>query len=316
VTLLQKSDLETEQQRRIAAIRSFNRFYTRQIGLLQEHMHRSEFSLPEARVLYELAQGVAPTSTAVAKNLDLDPGYLSRIIAKFARLDLVTKLALEVDRRQYQLKLTARGRMKFARLDSDSQNQVAAMLANLGADEQERLIGAMRAIETLLAPRSDRPSYLLRPHRPGDMGWIVARHGVLYAGAHHWDATFEALVAEIVAEFIRNYDEACERCWIAEIDGEPVGCVFLVKGSDVVAKLRLLLVEPRARGLGIGRRLVEECVRFARQTGYKGIALWTQSILTSARRIYKDAGFRLVGEEPHVSFGHALTGETWELNFD
>jgi DNA-binding MarR family transcriptional regulator/GNAT superfamily N-acetyltransferase len=303
----------TEHHLPIAAVRSFNRFYTRQIGLLQDGLHRSEFSLAEARVLYELAHGIAPTATAVAKNLDLDPGYLSRIVAKFAEQELVTKLTSSEDRRQSQLKLTTKGRHAFARLDRGSDDQVASMLANLGANEQERLIGAMRAIEQLLAPHTKQESYLLRPHRAGDMGWVVARHGVLYAEEYHWDIRIEAYVAEVVAEFIRNYDPARECCWIAEVDGEPVGSVFLVKGSGDIAKLRLLLVEPKARGLGIGRRLVEECIRFARQSGYKGITLWTHSILTSARRIYQGAGFRLVNEEPHASFGHTLIGETWDL---
>jgi len=306
-------NIERDERPRIEAVRSFNRFYTRQIGLLQDGLHRSEFSLAEARVLYELAQSVAPTATVVAKNLDLDPGYLSRIVAKFVEQELVTKLTSSEDRRQYQLKLTTKGRLAFARLDRGSDDQVEAMLAGLGTSAQERLIGAMGAIEQLLAPRAERASYLLRPHRAGDMGWVVARHGVLYAEEYRWDIRIEAFVADVVAEFIRNYDPARECCWIAEVDGEPVGSVFLVKGSDDVAKLRLLLVEPKARGLGIGRRLVEECIRFARQSGYQTITLWTHSILTSARRIYQGAGFQLVGEESHASFGQTLMGETWDL---
>ena len=309
------NDVERARGSRISAVRAFNRFYTHQIGRLQDGLHRSEFSLAEARVLYELAQGAAPTATAIANNLDLDPGYLSRIVAKLSKLDLVIREASDVDRRQFQLTLTAKGRSKFARLDRGSDDQVAAMLADLGTAEQERLIGAMRAIEGLLTAPADKPSLLLRPHRAGDMGWVVARHGVLYAQDYRWDTSFEALVAEIVAQFIRQFDYARERCWIAEIDGEPVGSVFLVKQTDDVAKLRLLLVEPKARGFGVGRRLVEECVRFARDAGYQSITLWTQSILAPARRIYQGAGFVCVGAEPHTSFGHNLVGETWTLTF-
>jgi DNA-binding MarR family transcriptional regulator/GNAT superfamily N-acetyltransferase len=297
---------------RIAAVRSFNRFYTRQIGLLQDGISRSPFSLAEARVLYELAHGAAP-ATAVAKALDLDPGYLSRIIAKFTQLGLVTKEASVDDRRQYQLHLTDEGQQMFARLDRGSEELVTALLADLGASEQERLIAAMQTIEGLLSTPAGKPSYLLRPHRSGDMGWVVARHAVVYAEEYHWDLSFEGLVAEIVAEFIRNFDQSRECCWIAEIDGEPVGSVFLVKEKDDWARLRLLLVEPKARGLGIGRRLVDECVRFARQRGYRTITLWTHSILTAARQIYEDAGFRLVSTEQYKRFGQHLVGETWDL---
>ena len=304
---------ENDLDRRIAAVRSFNRFYTWQIGVLQEGFLQSRFSLAEGRVLYELAHRDEPTATEVAQSLNLDTGYLSRITAKFVEADLVAKLPSATDRRQFRLRLTAKGRRAFAGLDKSSNDDVAAMLERLSGGEQERMVKAMRAIEDMLrAPRTDKPPYLLRPHQPGDMGFIVARHGVLYAEEHGWDVSFEALVAEIVAEFIRHFDPRRERCWIAEIDGEPVGSIFMVKASDTVAKLRLLLVEPKARGLGIGGRLVDECIRFARLTGYKSITLWTQSILTDARRIYQNAGFRRVGEEPHKSFGHDLIGETWE----
>jgi DNA-binding MarR family transcriptional regulator/GNAT superfamily N-acetyltransferase len=306
------ADLGAAPTSRIAAIRSFNRFYTRQIGLLQDGISRSPFSLAEARVLYELAHGAA-TATAVAKALDLDPGYLSRIIAKFTQLDLLTKVASANDRRQYQLQLTNEGRRMFALLDQGSEELVAALVADLSASEQERLIAAMQAIEGLLAAPADKSSYLLRPHRSGDMGWVVARHAVTYAEEYHWDLSFEGLVAEIVAEFIRNFDQSRECCWIAEIDGEPVGSVFLVKETNDRARLRLLLVEPKARGLGIGRRLVDECVRFARQRGYHTITLWTHSILTAARHIYEDAGFRLVSTEQYKKFGQHLVGETWDL---
>ncbi|MGP0090103.1 MAG: GNAT family N-acetyltransferase [Xanthobacteraceae bacterium] len=304
---------ENDLDRRVAAVRSFNRFYTRQIGLLQDGFLQSPFSLAEVRVLYELAHGDEPTATDVAQSLNLDAGYLSRITAKFVDADLVTKLPSAADRRQFRLKLTTKGRRAFAGLENRSHGDIAAMLGRLAGSEQERMVKAMQAIEGMLrAPRADKPSYLLRPHQPGDMGFVVARHGARYAEEYGWDISFEALVAEIVAEFIKKFDPKRERCWIAEIDGEPVGSVFLVKASDTVAKLRLLLVEPKARGLGIGGRLVEECIRFARQNGYKSITLWTQSILTGARRIYQNAGFRRVREEPHTSFGQDLIGETWE----
>jgi DNA-binding MarR family transcriptional regulator/GNAT superfamily N-acetyltransferase len=297
---------------RIATVRAFNRFYTRQIGLLQDGIHHSPFSLAEARVLYELARG-ATTATAIAKALDLDPGYLSRIIAKFTQEDLVTKATSTDDRRQYQLQLTNEGWQTFARLDRGSDELVGAMLADLSAVAQERLIAAMRSIEGLLTVRTEKPSYVLRPHRAGDMGWVVGRHAVIYGGEYQWDFSFEGLVAEIVAAFVRDFDPSREFCWIAEIDGEPVGSVFLVKETDDQARLRLLLVEPKARGLGVGRRLVDECVRFARQKGYRSITLWTHSILTAARHLYEDAGFRLVGTEHYRKFGHELVGETWEL---
>jgi len=304
---------EKDLDRRVAAVRSFNRFYTRQIGVLQEGFLQSRFSLAEGRVLYELAHRDEPTATEVAQKLNLDAGYLSRITAKFADQDLVAKLPSATDRRQFRLRLTAKGRRAFAGLDKGSDDDVAVMLGRLTGSEQERMVKAMQAIEGMLrAPGADKPLYLLRPHQPGDMGFIVARHGILYAEEHQWDLSFEALVAEIVAEFIKKFDPKRERCWMAEIDGEPVGSVFLVKASDTVAKLRLLLVEPKARGIGIGGRLVDECIRFARQNGYKSVTLWTQSILTGARRIYQNAGFRRVREEPHTSFGHDLIGETWE----
>jgi DNA-binding MarR family transcriptional regulator/GNAT superfamily N-acetyltransferase len=306
--------VSSERDQRVAAIRAFNRFYTRQIGLLEDGFHRSEFSLAEARVIYELAQANATSATAIAKQLDVDQGYLSRMIAKLVDQNLVVKQPSSSDRRQYQLKLTGKGRSAFARLNGASNKLVGEMVANLSEADVARMIGAMGAIERVLTAQHDRPSFLLREHRVGDMGWVVARHGQLYWQAHRWDVSFEALVAEVVAQFIRNYDPTRERCWIAELDGEPVGCVFLVKASEEVAKLRLLLVDPKARSVGLGRRLVEECVRFAGQCGYKTVTLWTQSILVSARRIYKHAGFRLVSTAPHTSFGHELVGETWELS--
>ena len=302
-------------EQRVAAVRRFNRFYTRQIGVLNEHLLRSAFSLAEVRVLYELARRERPTASEVGKDLGLDPGYLSRIVRGFERRGLVARERSAEDGRQSLLRLTKRGANAFAALDARSQDEIAAMLRPLSAAPQRRLVDAMRTIEGLLgAPVERNVPYVLRPHQPGDMGWVVHRHGVLYAQEYGWDERFEALVAEIVAEFIRRFDAKRERCWIAERDGEIVGSVFLVKKTKTVAKLRLLLVEPSARGLGIGNRLVDECVRFARQVGYRKMTLWTQSVLDAARHIYDRAGFRLVRTERHNSFGHDLVGETWELS--
>jgi DNA-binding MarR family transcriptional regulator/N-acetylglutamate synthase-like GNAT family acetyltransferase len=298
----------------VDAMRRFNRFYTKQIGVLHEGLLGSQFSLTEVRVLYELAHREMPTATALAKELDLDSGYLSRILRRFETRRLVGKCASTTDGRQSLLSLTPRGRKVFAPLNARSHREVAAMLGPLSATEQRHLLSAMATIERLLG---DRPApqvpYLLRPHQPGDMGWIIHRHGALYAQEYGWDERFEALVAEIAAHFIQHLDSKCERCWIAERDGNIVGSVFLVKKSKTVAQLRLLLVEPMARGLGIGSRLVSECVHFARQVGFRKIVLWTNSVLHAARHIYEETGFRLIHEEAHHSFGHDLIGETWEL---
>jgi len=295
-------------------VRRFNRFYTERIGVLHEGLLQSPFSLTEVRVLYELAHRERPTAAELAKELGLDAGYLSRILRRFERLGFVEKTPSRTDGRRSHLRLTQHGRDAFAPLDQRSHDEVAAMLGRLAPDGREGLVGAMRAIEGLLGGRPDeRPAYLLRPPRPGDMGWVVQRHGALYHQEYGWDEQFEALVAEIAAAFIRNLDPKRERCWIAERDGASVGCVFLVGQSDEVAKLRLLLVEPSARGLGIGHRLVAECVRFARRAGYKTLTLWTNDVLVAARHIYQQAGFRLVHEAPHHSFGHDLVEQTWEL---
>lgn len=298
----------------VAAVRAFNRFYTRRIGVLEDGYLESPFSLVQARVLYELAQSTAPTATEIATDLGLDTGYLSRILRGFERSGLVEKTPSASDGRQKLLSLTARGREVFAPLDRRSRAETEAMLTRLSDTEQRRLVGAMSAITRLLDDENSAAPYLLRPHAPGDMGWVVQRHGILYAEEYGWDETFEALVAEIVAGFIRHFNPKRERCWIAERDGKNVGSVFLMAHPERegVAQLRLLLVEPSARGLGIGRRLVEECTRFARQTGYHTITLWTNDVLISARRIYEAAGFQLVHEEPHHSFGHDLVGQTWE----
>lgn len=300
---------------RIAAIRGFNRFYTRKIGVLQDGMLSTPFTLAEARVLYELAHRERPTATDIRKELGLDAGYVSRILREFEQKKLVRRTQSKDDERQKYLTLTTSGRKAFKPLDDRSNRDVAAMLENLPPAEQDQLLDAMRTIRRLLGGEEEpKTPYLLRQHRPGDLGWIVHRHAVLYTQEYGWDERFEALVAEIVTKFIKEYDPKRDRCWVAEKDAAIAGSVFLVKDTDEVAKLRLLLLEPWARGLGLGKRLVEECIRFARQAGYRKITLWTQSMLHPARHIYEQAGFELVREEKHHSFGHDLVGETWELD--
>ena len=299
----------------IAAVRRFNRFYTKRIGILREGHLDSPFSLTEVRVLYELAHQDGLTAAALARELGVDSGYLSRILRGFEQRNLIEKTRSGTDARQTHLGLTSAGRAAFAGLDTRADDEIAALVGRVPADDQRRLTDAMRTIERVLAPTPDaKRSFLLRTHQPGDIGWVVFRHGVLYAREYGWDERFEALVAGIVAEFVQNFDGRRERCWIAEQDGERVGSVFLVKKTDTVAKLRLLLVEPSARGLGIGQRLVDECIRFARQAQYRRITLWTNSILHSARRIYEAAGFTLTTEEPHAMFGEQLVGQTWDLD--
>jgi DNA-binding MarR family transcriptional regulator/GNAT superfamily N-acetyltransferase len=303
-----------ELEQRVAAVRRFNRLYTRTIGVLQERAYRSPFSLAAVRVLYELAHRTKPTATELGRDLGLDPGYLSRILRGFEKRGLLARTRSEVDARQQHLTLTAHGRKVFTPLEARSQADVATLLHALPPAAQAHLVDAMGTIERLLGPRPESPdSYLIRPPEPGDLGWVVHRHGVLYAQEYGYDHRFEALVAEIVAQFVQHLVSRRERCWIAERDAEIVGSVFLVQHSATVAKLRLLLVEPQARGLGIGRRLVSECVRFARQAGYRKITLWTQSELRAARRLYEAAGFGLVKRERHQSFGRDLVAETWEL---
>jgi DNA-binding MarR family transcriptional regulator/N-acetylglutamate synthase-like GNAT family acetyltransferase len=306
--------MHSENVQRIAEVRRFNRFYTRQIGLLHEGYLASPFSLTQARVLYELAHQPETTASQLGRELGLDAGYLSRLLRGFQECGLIEKRPSTVDARQSLVSLTALGREAFAPLDARSHDDISAMLTQLNAAEQRRLVEAMRTIEVLLGewPAPSVP-YLLRPPRSGDFGWVVQRHGALYAEEYGWDEQFEGLVASIVAAYVQQHDPKRERCWIAERDGENVGSVFLVKESESVGKLRLLLVEPSARGLGIGRRLVDECVRAARSAGYRTLTLWTNSVLVAARRIYETAGFKLVQAEPHHSFGHNLIGEQWEL---
>jgi DNA-binding MarR family transcriptional regulator/GNAT superfamily N-acetyltransferase len=297
----------------IAAVRAFNRFYTRRLGVLEQQLLDSPFSLTEARVLYELAHRDNLSAKVIGSELGLDAGYLSRIVQNFQDQGLITRRASAADRRQYDLGLTAKGRQAFGRLNRSSHDDVAAMLGALPPGSGERLVQAMAAIERLLdQPAGTPPAATLREPRPGDMGWVVQSHGASYAAEYGFDASFEALVAEIAAKFLASYDASRERCWIADIDGSQVGSVFLVRHSDDVAKLRLLLVDPAGRGQGLGHRLVTECIAFARQCGYRKITLWTQSILFAARKIYQDTGFVLVATEPHRSFGQDLIGETWE----
>jgi DNA-binding MarR family transcriptional regulator/N-acetylglutamate synthase-like GNAT family acetyltransferase len=299
---------------RVADVRRFNRFYTRQIGLLQEGYLKSPFSLSEVRVLYELAHREHPTATELGRDLGLDAGYLSRILRGFQKRGLLKRTQSEDDGRQSHLALTPRGQAAFAPLNTRSRDEIGAMLGALPVSEQARLVQAMHAIEGILGAQPERKvPYLLRPHKPGDMGWVVHRHAALYTQEYRWDERFEALVAGIVKTFIERYDPKRERCWIAEKDGEIVGSVFLITHSKTVAQIRLMLVEPKARGLGIGARLVDECILFAREKGYRKITLWTNSLLLAARHIYRKAGFRLVHKERHHSFGHALVGETWDL---
>jgi DNA-binding MarR family transcriptional regulator/GNAT superfamily N-acetyltransferase len=298
----------------ISTIRWFNRFYTRQIGLLGEGLLQSEFSLTEVRVLFELAHRDGLTASDLGRDLDLDPGYLSRLLAKLEARGLLKRSPLEDDGRRVMLALTATGREAFAPLDQAAWDQIAGLLEPLSATDRDKLVRAMETVQRLLGG-SQEPlvPYILRDLQPGDLGWVIHRQGILYNEEYGWDETFEALVAEIAGAFAKTFDPERERCWIAEREGEVVGSVFLARASDEVAKLRLLYVEPSARRLGIGRRLVDECIRFARTKGYKTLTLWTNDVLVSARRIYEGAGFELVKEERHRSFGKDLVGQTWEL---
>ena len=307
-----------DAERQIAAVRRFNRYYTRQIGVLRKTFLDSPYSLGEARVLYEIAINHSPTASEIARSLDLDAGYLSRVLRNFERRGLIRKRASPKDGRQSHLTLTPRGRKSFMPLDARSQRDTAAMLGKLAPAEQARLIAAMTAIETLLEGRIQEPEpqrrYTLRAPRPGDFGWIIKRNAELYAQDYGWVAPFEGVCAQIVADFVNKFDATRERGWIAEIDGENVGSLMLANDGDGVARLRLLLVEPRARGLGIGARLVDEAIRFARSAGYRKIALWTHSVLTAARHIYQGAGFKPMRSEEHQSWGQPVVSEHWDLD--
>lgn len=296
---------------RAAAVRAFNRFYTRAIGVLNDGLLETPYSLTEARVIFELAQQEKTEVAHVRQALDLDAGYVSRILAQFEADGLITRERSARDGRRQVVRLTKSGREAFATLDTRSADAIQAQLAPLTEQDQRRIVSAMGVIRGVLEPEPRTEAYVLRRPGPGDLGWVVHRHGVLYANEYGWDETFEALVARIVADYVDHRDPQREAGWIAEGDGERVGCVFCMKKDETTAQLRILLVEPHARGLGIGRRLVEECVRFARQAGYEQITLWTNDVLTSARRIYEKAGFSLIDEEPHHSFGHDLVGQYW-----
>ena len=282
--------------------------------MLREGLLDTPFSLTQARVLFELGQHPGTRSANLAAELGLDPGYLSRLLKSFERRQLVKRSKSTADRRVNHLRLTAKGRAEFESLDARSRTEIGEMLANLDGEQQQRLVEYMTTIRQLLdAPAEMETAVHLRTHRPGDIGWVIARHGELYAQEYGWDSTFEGLVAEIAGKFLTHFDEQCERCWIAERNGKRAGCVFLVKQSKTTAKLRLLLVEPAARGLAIATKLVDECIAFARQCGYRKLILWTNDGLHAARRIYERAGFRIVREEKHHSFGHDLVGQFWEL---
>jgi DNA-binding MarR family transcriptional regulator/GNAT superfamily N-acetyltransferase len=301
-------------EQRVQAVRQFSRFYTRQLGVLNEKLLGSKYSLTEVRVLFELAHRTDCTARQIGQDLGLDAGYLSRILNRFARVRLVTRERSKIDRRNIQLRLTAKGRSVFQSLDRQSSAQVAEMLKELSEPIQEKLVGALRrAEESFIDGSFSKSAVVLRSHRSGDIGWVIHRHGALYAEQYGWDESFEALVAEVAAQFIKNFDPTRERCWIAELDGEAVGSIFLVKFTEEIAKLRLLLVEPHARGFGIGRKLVRECIELARQSRYEKVTLWTQSCLLAARKLYREAGFKLVKEEPQRAFGADLVSEIWEL---
>lgn len=307
----------TQLAQRVEAVRRFNRFYTRQIGVLKEGLLNSPFSLTEARVLFELAHREDPTATQVGRALGLDAGYLSRILRSFQTRGLVDKRPSEEDRRRQILELTELGEDAFARLNAASRSEIEELLEDYPEEDQLVLTGSMDAIETVLRspPRGHRLPYILRPHQSGDLGWVVHRHGDVYHREYGWGERFEALVARIVADFVAEFDPVLDRCWIAEREGEIVGSVFLVHDveEEGLARLRLLLVEPAARGLGIGKRLVGECTQFARQAGYHTITLWTNSVLDAARHLYEVEGYELVREEPHDRFGKDLVGQNWEL---
>jgi len=298
---------------RVDAVRRFNRFYTQHVGALHTSFVGSPFPLPEARLVYEIGRRSETSASELGRDLDLDLGYLSRLLQSLRRRGIVQGKPAPSDARTSLLSLTDKGRKSFAMLDERSREHVTAMLARLPNGRRTQLVGAMQAIETLLNGEKPAAEITLRPHRAGDMGWVVQAHGRLYAEERGWGAGFEALVAGITKFFLENLDPSRERCWIAELDGEPVGSVFVVKSSDTIAKLRLLLVEPRARGNGLGRRLVDESIAFARAKGYRKLVLWTQSNLVPARRIYKAAGFALVKKQRHQDFGVKLNGEYWEL---
>ena len=312
---MDKATLSKPPASHVREVRAFNRFYTQRIGILQRGVLQSPYSLTEVRVLYELANGAELTATDVQRILGLDRGYLSRILRSFERSGMLLRERSKKDGRQSLIRLTGHGLKVFSALNARQSSDVEKMLQSVPDSVREKLVGSMQTIQKVLTSESAEPGKVsLRAHRPGDMGWVMFRHGILYEREYGWDERFEALVGEIVVNFIKDFDAARERCWIAEMDGESVGSVFLVKDTATVAKLRLLLVEPAARGHGVGRLLVRECIDFARKAGYRRLTLWTNSVLDAARHIYESAGFELVKEEKHNSFGHGLTGQYWSLD--
>jgi DNA-binding MarR family transcriptional regulator/GNAT superfamily N-acetyltransferase len=300
-------------QDKVDAFRSFNRFYTRQIGLLNQTLLDSEFSLSQARILFEMAHRSECTASDLEAALSMDAGYLSRMIGDFEEQGLIRRIRSTHDSRERWLKLTSKGKKAFAQLNQRSSTEAKTVLEKLSTKNRDRLLHCMQTIQIVLQPPAlDSSSITLRPHRPGDIGWITFRHGVLYDEEYGFDETFEALVADILVRFINKHDPDRERIWIAELHGERVGSVMIVDAGDNVAQLRLLLVEPWARGRKIGKRLVEECLAFAREKGYRKMKLWTQSNLREARHLYIKTGFQVVHEKAHKSFGHDLMAEVWE----
>ncbi len=298
---------------RIAAVREFNRFYTGLLGLLKDGLMDTPYSLTEARVIFELARTDYAAVADFRRVLNIDAGYLSRLLARFEADGLVVRKRSPGDGRRQVISLTSAGRAAFRRLDRSSADQIAALLAPRPETDQQRLIAAMRCIRHVFTAPGPAPAVRIRPPGPGDLGWVVQEHGARYASEYGWDATFEALVARIVADFACDHDPQRERAWIAEVDGQPAGCIFCVRHDEATAQLRLLLVAPAARGLGLGKRLVDECMSFARASGYRELMLWTNDVLTAARHIYEKAGFQLTAEEKHHSFGQDLVGQTWRL---
>jgi DNA-binding MarR family transcriptional regulator/GNAT superfamily N-acetyltransferase len=298
---------------RVASVRAFNRFYTNVIGALRGKLLQTPYSLTEARILFELGRGEAAQVGDLRRILDIDRGHLSRILARFEADGLVERERSTEDGRRQVIHLSERGRSSFEMLDARADEEVQNLLAPLNDSDRAELVGAMNTIRRVLEPSTPPRSFVVRPLGPGDLGWVVHRHGVLYEREYGWDESFEALVAQIVADYSRDRDVRRESGWIAEVDGEAAGSVFCTKREEDVAQLRLLLVEPGARGLGIGSLLIDECIRFARRAGYRQMMLWTNDVLTAARRLYENAGFELVEEGPHRSFGKDLVEQTWVL---
>jgi DNA-binding MarR family transcriptional regulator/GNAT superfamily N-acetyltransferase len=299
----------------VAAVREFTRFYTNIIGLLREGLLNTPYSLTEARVIFELATGGPADATGLRRTLDIDAGYVSRVLARLEAGRIISRRRSPADGRRQEIGLTEQGTAAFAMLDSRSSSQVSDLLSRLSSSDRRRLTGAMATVRGILEDPPRPVGYVLRAPLPGDLGWVIRQHGAVYADEYQWDASFEALVARIVADYAERHDPRREAAWIAEVDGEPAGCVFCVRKSDATAQLRLLLVDPAARGLGIGARLVTECVSFARRAGYTELVLWTNDVLVAARHVYEKAGFELVGSERHHSFGHDLVGQTWRLRW-